>query len=54
MNRKYVWSVKQHPLVLAVFLVFSGAGEGVAQTSLKVLFLGNSYTAANNLPQLFA
>ena len=54
MNRKCIWSLKHRPLALVVFLVFSGAGAGFAQTSLRVLFLGNSYTAANNLPQLFA
>ena len=38
----------------AAFTVLFGASSLHAQTTQRVLFLGNSYTAANNLPQLFA
>lgn len=38
----------------AAFMVLFGASTLYAQTTQRVLFLGNSYTAANNLPQLFA
>ncbi len=38
----------------AAFTVLFGASSLYAQPAARVLFLGNSYTAANNLPQLFA
>jgi len=40
------------PLILFVFLLLLSGGETTAQTAYKVLFLGNSYTSTNNLPQI--
>src|SRR6185436_6018253 len=52
--RKYSTINKiNHLLIVLVSLFFCIAGyELKAQLSFKVLFLGNSYTSVNNLPQL--
>lgn len=39
------------PVVL-LFLLFLTGNSSTAQTTRRVLFLGNSYTAVNNLPQM--
>ncbi len=38
--------------IFVVFLVFLFSLNTYGQDTLSVLFLGNSYTSANNLPQL--
>jgi hypothetical protein len=42
------------PPILCLFAALVPALSLKAQSPARVLFLGNSYTAANNLPQLFA
>ncbi len=43
----------QKSIILLIFALFFGA-QANAQTSKRVLFLGNSYTYVNNLPQITA
>ncbi|MDD2411861.1 MAG: T9SS type A sorting domain-containing protein [Bacteroidales bacterium] len=42
--------MKRQITLLSIFIILFGSG--FAQTSKRVLFIGNSYTAVNNLPQI--
>ena len=39
---------------ISIITILLLCSQSIAQDTLNVLFLGNSYTASNNLPQLFA
>jgi hypothetical protein len=48
---RYLHSMKRTVLLLVIFFV---ASQAICQQTKRVLFLGNSYTAGNNLPQMVA
>lgn len=53
MQKQTVTHIRRHLLVIVFFSFCSFSGYQLqAQLSYKVLFLGNSYTGVNNLPQL--
>ncbi|MFM7080082.1 MAG: PKD domain-containing protein [Bacteroidota bacterium] len=52
MKKTKLFSIIFHSATFASLLLFST--NAIAQAKKKVLFLGNSYTAYNNLPQLVA
>jgi PKD repeat protein len=50
--RKHSAINKTNPLLITLFSLFISVSELKAQLSYRVLFLGNSYTYVNDLPQL--
>jgi len=56
-NKKYVFRQFLFQLVLVLFLTGCGILEGqqdfTSQERIDVLFIGNSYTSSNGLPNMF-